>query len=93
MDEFLGGVDRGPVHQFHAAGNDAGADDARDAFAGILGALETDQQGARGLGFFQDAHGDFGDDAEQAFGAGDDAHAGRSRRNRDACRRAGRSRR
>ncbi len=73
MDEFFGGVDRGLVHHFHAAGNDARADDARDAIAGILDALETDQQGARSFGLFQDADGDFGDHAEQAFGAGDDA--------------------
>ena len=33
MDEFLGRVDRRPVHHLHAARNDAGADDAGDAFA------------------------------------------------------------
>ena len=36
VDEFLGGMDRGLVHHLHAAGDDAGADDARDAFAGGL---------------------------------------------------------
>ena len=44
-----------------------------DAFAGVFRAGEADQQSARGLGLFQDADGDFGDDAEKAFGAGDDA--------------------
>ena len=43
VDELLGGVDRGLVHHLHAAGDDAGADDARDAFAGILGARKADQ--------------------------------------------------
>ena len=73
VDELLGGVDRGLVHHLHAARNDARADDARDAFAGILGAREADQHRARGLRLLQDAHRDLGDDAEQALRAGDDA--------------------
>ena len=73
MNELLGRVDRGLVHHLHAAGNDAGADDARDAFAGILGARKADQHRARGLGLFQEPHRDFGDDAEQSLRAGDDA--------------------
>ena len=36
MDKSFGGVDRGLVHHFHAARNDAGADDPRHAFAGRL---------------------------------------------------------
>src|SRR6478672_7760451 len=36
MDKGFGGVDRGLVHHLHAAGDDAGADDARDAFARSL---------------------------------------------------------
>ena len=44
MDEFLGCVDRRAIHHLHAARNDAGADDARNAFAGIFGRGETDQQ-------------------------------------------------
>ena len=67
VHEFFGGMDRRLVHHLHAAGNDAGADDARDAFAGVLGAREADQHRARGLGLLQDAHRDFGDDAEQAL--------------------------
>ena len=37
MDEVLGRVDRRAVHHLHAAGNDAGADDAGDAGAAVLG--------------------------------------------------------
>ena len=47
MDEFLGGVDGQPVHHLHAAGNDAGADDARDAFAAVFRGDKTDQRCAR----------------------------------------------
>ena len=36
MDELLDRVDRRPVHHLHAAGDDAGADDGRDACAGIF---------------------------------------------------------
>ena len=74
MDEGFGGVDRRLVHHLHAAGNDAGADDIGDALAGRLHFRETDHQRPRRLRLLQDAHGDFGDDAEQAFRAGDDAH-------------------
>ena len=74
MDKGFGGVDRRLVHHLHAARNDAGADDPRHAFAGGLDLGETDHQGAGGLRLLQDPHRDLGDDAEQAFGAGDDAH-------------------
>ena len=47
MDEVLGGADRRPVHHLHAARDDAGADDARDAFAAVFGRGEADQRGAR----------------------------------------------
>ena len=73
MDELLGGVDRRPVHHLHAAGDDAGCDDARDAFAGVLGARKADQHGARRLRLLQDAHRHLGDDAEEPFRPGDDA--------------------
>ena len=73
VNELLRRVDRGLVHHLHAAGDDAGADDARDALAGILGRGKADQHGARGLGFLQDPHGYFGDDAEQPLRAGDNA--------------------
>ncbi len=74
MDEGFGGVDRRLVHHLHAARNDAGADDPRDAFAGRLDLGETDHQRAGGLRLLQDPHRDLGDDAEQAFRPGDDAH-------------------
>ena len=48
-------------------------DDARNPFACVFRRRETDENGARGFRLLQDADGDFGDDAEQAFRAGDDA--------------------
>ena len=73
VDELLGRVDRGLVHHLHAARDDARADDARDAFAGVLRAREADQHRARGLRLLQQPHGHLGDDAEQSLRAGDDA--------------------
>ena len=63
----------GPVHHFHAARNDAGRDDVGHALPGILAGRKADQHGARRLGLLQDAHGHFGDDAEQALRAGHQA--------------------
>ena len=74
MDKGFGGVDRRSVHHFHAARNDAGADDFGHALAGGLDLRETDHQRPRGFGLLQDPHRDLGDDAEQALGAGDDSH-------------------
>ena len=74
VNKGFGGVDRGLVHHLHAARNDACADDARHAFAGGLDFGEADHQRARRFRLLQDPHRDLGDDAEQAFGAGDDAH-------------------
>jgi hypothetical protein len=54
VHELLDGVDRRPVHHLHAAGNDAGANDPADAFAGILGAAKADQNGARTFRLSQD---------------------------------------
>ena len=74
MDESLGGVDRRPVHHLHAAGNDAGADDGGDAIAGRSRSMGKPISSARAVaGLLQDAHGDLGDDAEQALGAGHQA--------------------
>ncbi len=73
MNEFLDRMDRRPVHHLHAARNDAGADDARHAFAAILGFQETDQGRARGLRTLENAHGNFRDNAKQTFGPGNDA--------------------
>ena len=54
MDELLDRMDRRPVHHLHAARNDAGADDAGDAFAGILGRRESrPAPRARVSGFFR----------------------------------------
>jgi len=64
LDESFGGVDRRPIHHFHAAGDDAGADDPRHAFAGRLDLGEANHQGARRLRLLQDSHRDLGDDAE-----------------------------
>ena len=74
MDKGLGGVDGGLVHHLHAARNDAGADDLGHALAGRLDLRKADHQGACGFRLLQDPHRDLGDDAEQAFGARDDAH-------------------
>ena len=74
VNEGFGGVDRRLVHHLHAARDDAGADDISDACAGSLDLGETDHQRARRLRLLQDPHRDFGDDAEQPFRTGDDAH-------------------
>ena len=73
MAEILGGVDRGPVHHLEPGRDDAGADDRGHAVARLLVGGETDQQGARGLGLFQNPDGDLRDDAEQPFRAGHQA--------------------
>ncbi len=73
MDEFFRGGDGGTVHHFHAAGNDARADDLGDAFAAVFGGGKADQRRARGLRFLQDTHRHFGDDAKEPLRAGDDA--------------------
>ena len=52
VDEGLGGLDGWPVHDLHAAGNDARADDAGDAVAGALDRGEADEQRARAVGGF-----------------------------------------
>ncbi len=74
MNESFRCVDRGFVHHLHAARDDAGADDFGDALSGGFDLRETDHQRPRRLRLLQDPHRDLGDDAEQAFGAGDDPH-------------------
>ena len=74
MDKVFSGVDCRPVHHFHAARNDPGADDVGDAFAGRLDLRETDHQGSRRFRLLQDPDRDLGDHAEQAFRSGDDSH-------------------
>ena len=73
MHELLDRMDRRAVHHLHAAGDDAGADDAPDAGTGIFRCRKSDQQRARGLRLLEDTDGDFGDDAEQPLRPGDDA--------------------
>src|ERR1700676_20463 len=72
MDEILGGVNGGPGHHFHAAGDDSRADDLGDAIAGGLGSGEADEQRARGFGSFQNTHRHLGDDTQQTFRADND---------------------
>ena len=74
MHKGFGGVDRGLVHHLHAARDNAGADDAGDAFAGRLDLGKAHHQRPRRLRLLQDPHRDFRDDAEQPLGARDDAH-------------------
>ena len=69
MGERLGRVDCRPVHQLHAAWNDAVGNDARHAFARLLDRSKPDQQCARGLRLAQDANRDLGDDREQTLRA------------------------
>ena len=71
VHELLDRGDRRAIHDFHAAGNNSGTDDARDTFAGIFRRREADQHRARGFRLLQDAHGHFGDHAEKAFRAVD----------------------
>ncbi|MNZ08209.1 hypothetical protein D3C78_250040 [compost metagenome] len=71
MDEVLGGADRQVVHHLQAAGDDPGSDDLGHCPAGVLDAVEAGQQHPRHLGLGQQLDGDFGDDAEHAFGAGE----------------------
>ena len=73
VDEFFGRGNRRPIHHLHPGRNNARADDLGDARSAILGRIEADEGSARALRPFQDTHGDFGDDAEKALGAGDDA--------------------
>ena len=73
MDEGLGGMDGGPVHHLHTAGNDTGRDDAGDAIASRLDRGEPDQRRPRPRRFGQDAHRHFGDDAQHALRTRHDA--------------------
>ncbi len=71
--EILGRVDGRVVHHLEPARDDAGGDDRGDALAALVDGREAHEHGARGLGLLQDADGDLGDDAEQAFRAGHQA--------------------
>ena len=52
MDEFLDRMDRRPVHHLHAAGDDAGADDARRRNRRRPRSRKADQHGARASAAF-----------------------------------------
>ena len=73
MGEGLADLDRRPVHVLDRDRDDAGADDRRDAGAGVLDGVEAHQRRARAFGGAQDAHRRLGDDAELALGAADEA--------------------
>lgn len=66
--------DDGVLVHLHAAWDDSRADDIGDALPGRFDLREADHQRQRGFRLLQDAHRDFGDDAEQAFRAGDNSH-------------------
>ena len=72
--ETLHRVDRGLVHHLEAAGNNAARNNRADATRAGLDAGKSEQKPARRRGLAQDAHGDFGDDAEQPFRAGHQTH-------------------
>ncbi len=74
MAERLGGVDRRAVHHLQAARDDAGRDDRGDAITALLVRREAHEHGACGRGLGQDPDGDLGNHAQQALGAGQDAH-------------------
>ena len=73
-DIGLGALHGVPVHHLHAAGDDARGDDGGDAFGGTRLGREAEQHGARRRGLAQQPHRHLGDDAEQPFGAGHQAH-------------------
>ena len=73
VGEGLAGVDAGFVHEFEGDRNDAGGDDGVDGRTRDFGAVEGGEHGAGAFGAAEDADGDLGDQAELAFGAGDEA--------------------
>ena len=69
----LGRLDRERVHHLDRGRHDAGGDDRGGGGAGLVGALEADEQRAHLLGQPDQPHGRGGDDAEGALGADDRA--------------------
>ena len=80
MDEVLGGADRQVVHHLQAAGDDAGGDDVADRTTGLLHRVEGSEQHLGHLRLGQQFDRDFGDDAEHAFGAGEQRQQVEARR-------------
>jgi len=72
--EGLGGVNGVAVHHLQPARDDAGADDPGNASPGVFVRRKTDQHRRRRLRLAQNAHGDLGNHAQQALGAGHQAH-------------------
>ena len=73
MGEILADVDRRLVHVLHRHRNDAGADDRRDALAGVLGRIETEQDRPRPFRQGNEADDRFGHDPELTLGPADEA--------------------
>ena len=73
-DIGLGALDGVGVHHLHAARNDAGGDHRGDAVGRARLGREAQQHGARRRRLAQQAHRDLGDDAQQPFRAGHQAH-------------------
>ena len=73
-DIGLGALHGVLVHHLHAAGDDARGDDGGDAVGRARFGREAQQHGARRRRLAQQPHRHFGDDAQQAFGAGHQAH-------------------
>src|SRR5690606_36487553 len=63
-------MDGRTVHHLHASGNNADADNIRNALAGLLARGEADQQGTGRVRLSEYAHRHLGDHAEQALRAG-----------------------
>ena len=70
VDEVLGGADRQVVHHLEPAGDDAAGDDVAHRAAGLVDIGEARHQHLGGLGPGQQAHRDFRDHPQHAFGAG-----------------------
>jgi hypothetical protein len=73
LDEGLGGVDRGTVHHLHAAGMMPAAMTSATHWPALSTSGSRSAARGRSRASRQDAHGHFGDDAEQPFRADDDA--------------------
>src|SRR5690606_135458 len=62
-----------PVHELHGGGHHAVGDDGGDALAGVGHGVKGGHQGAGDRRLAQNLHHHFDHDAQQAFGAGDQA--------------------
>ncbi len=71
MDKILRRLDRGLIHHFHAARNDARRDNAGDAGPRRFAGVESNQHRPCGFRGAQDADRHFGHDAEHPLGSRD----------------------